>query len=55
MAAGSICGQKAFVGLLTFMWGRGVGAVVQNRESSDFRSPQVGIFEKGKGKHLPQL
>ena len=47
MAAGSICGQKGFVGLLTFIWGRGVGAVVQNRESPDFRSP-LGSLKKEK-------
>ena len=53
MAAGSICGQGGFVGLLTLRWGGGgVGAVVQNGESPDFRYLEVGISEKGK--HLPQ-
>ena len=54
MAAESICKQGGFVGLLTFSRGGGIGAVVQNRESPDFRYPEVGISEKGKGKHLPQ-
>ena len=42
MEAGSICGQgEGVVGLLTFGgWG---GVVVQNRDSPDFRSPEVGI------------
>ena len=39
IAAGSICGQGGFVGLLTFrgVRGGGVRAVVQNKESPDFR------------------
>ena len=38
IAAGSICGQGGFVGLLTFRGvGGGVRAVVQNKESPDFR------------------
>ena len=42
MEAGSICRQgEGVVGLLSF-GGRG-GGVVQNRESPDFRSPEVGI------------
>ena len=32
--------------LLTFGGGGG-GGVVQNRESPDFRSPEVGRYEKG--------
>ena len=31
--------------LLTFGGGEGGGAVVQNRESPDFRSPKVGRYE----------
>ena len=38
IAAGSFCGQGGW-GMLTF----GGGGVMQNRESPDFRSPEVGI------------
>ena len=31
------------LGLLTFGGGWGGGSVMQNRESPDFRSPEVGI------------
>ena len=43
MAAGSFSGQGGWgmLGLLTF--GGGGGAVMQNRESPDFGSPEVGI------------
>ena len=42
MAAGSFSGQGGWgmLGLLTFGGG---GAVMQNRESPDFESPEVGI------------
>ena len=42
MAAGSICGQAVGGGGAVDMQG-GEGGVVQNRESPDFRSPEVGI------------
>jgi len=53
MAAGSICGQGGFVGLLTFRGGDW-SCRCKIVESPDFRYPEVGISEKGKGKHLPQ-
>ena len=44
IAAGSFSWQGGWgmLGLLTFGGGGG-GAVMQNRESPDFRSPEVGI------------
>ena len=40
MEAGSICGQGGGDSGAVDIWGGGV--VVQNRESPDFRSPEVG-------------
>ena len=45
MAAGSICGGRSGGGGAVDIWGGGRGEV-QNRESPDFRSLEVGISEK---------
>ena len=37
-------GRVGVLVLLTFGGGRGGGCVVQNRESPDFRSPEVGRY-----------
>ena len=42
MEAGSICGQGGGGSGTVDIWGVG-GVVVQNRDSADFRSPEVGI------------
>ena len=42
MEAGSICGQGGGGSGAVDIWGVG-GVVVQNRNSPDFRSPEVGI------------
>ena len=43
MVAGSVCGQGlGDVGAVDIWWWGG-GGVMQNRESPDFRSPEVGI------------
>ena len=44
IVAGSVCGQGlGDVGAVDIWWGGGGGGVMQNRESPDFRSPEVGI------------
>ena len=44
MEAGSICGQGGGGSGAVDIWGvGGGGVVVQNRDSPDFRSPEVGI------------
>ena len=43
MEAGSICGQGGGGSGAVDIWGVGGGVVVQNRDSPDFRSPEVGI------------
>ena len=46
MVAGSVCGQGlGDVGAVDIWWWGGGwgGGVMQNRESPDFRSPEVGI------------